>query len=107
MERLIQAYLSKNLTFFDTLSQASSYYAQVFLKYASKVRDRNEIFEFMIFNKIGFYHAATFKEIADYYETQKNYEKVDQVYRIGLESLYKKGEQVNQKYFKEHNNLSH
>ena len=61
----------------------------------------------MIQNKIGFYHAATFKEIADYYETQKNYEKVDQVYRIGLESLYKKGEKVDQKYFKEHGNLSH
>jgi len=48
MERLIEAYLSKNLSFFDTFSQASFYYAQVFLKYASKVRDRGEIFEFMI-----------------------------------------------------------
>ena len=61
----------------------------------------------MILNKIGFYHAATFKEIADYYETQKNYEKVDQVYRIGIESLFEKGKKVDQKYFKEHGNLSH
>lgn len=61
----------------------------------------------MIQNKIGFYYATTFKEIADYFETLKNYEKVDQVYRLGIESLYEKGQNVDESYFKQHKNLSH
>ena len=66
------------------LFNENKFYTEVWLKYASKVRHPEDVYDYMLELKIGTKFASTFEQIAKYFEYELlDYKKADKIYRIG------------------------
>ena len=63
IERLTRAYLEHT----DVFANNKVYY-QAWLKYAERVEDREDVYEFMMAKEIGSQYCRTFKTVAAYFE---------------------------------------
>mmetsp|Transcript_16135 Transcript_16135/g.11648 ORF Transcript_16135/g.11648 Transcript_16135/m.11648 type:complete len:125 (+) Transcript_16135:145-519(+) len=82
MERMIQANRDHNHI------NNQRFYVQVWLKYGSKVKRPEEIFEYMIQNNIGTSFASTFEFICQHYEYEElDFKRADKILRVGMQML--------------------
>ncbi|XRB05728.1 mitotic checkpoint serine threonine-kinase BUB1 [Pycnococcus provasolii] len=73
-------------------------FLRVWVLYAECVEDARDIFKFCEVNNIGQTHALYYEAAAVFYEFKKDYKRVDELYRRGIEAGAKPAERLQSKY---------
>eukprot|EP00347_Sterkiella_histriomuscorum_P019886 403339935 len=88
IEKLVQAFQDQEQFF------SNRFYTEVWIKYAQKVKNPQDVYETMLHLKIGACFNSTYEKIANYFEFEAlDYRRADKIYRVGLQELIALGEE--------------
>ena len=86
IDRLTKAYADRTHFFAD-----NKYFIKIWLQYAELVCDKQDVFEFMLENKIGINDCQAVKKIAEFFELRsnnlENLRRADNIYRMALKQF--------------------